>query len=411
MTKKSTKEKDVIDQILDQLDLHGMSQEELFGKDGLAKKLTARLLNKALEAEMDMHLGYKKHSNDGDGSGNSRNGYSTKKVLTGEQKTEIQVPRDRNGDFEPVIVKKYSRRLPVFNGQIISLYSNGMTTRDIQDHLKEMYDVEVSPELISNVTDAVHEDVRQWRTRPLDDVYPIVVNNSRYGYRRIHSLLHREGVAVSEKVVRRLMKEERLVVVFVKKKRYSSYRGEISPEVPNLLNRDFRSDSPGQKLLTDNITEFSIPAGKVYLSPLVDCYDGMVISWSIGTSPGAELANSMLRNGIALLDDSAKPIVHSDRGCHYRWPEWIGIMNEAGFTRSMSKKGCSPDNSACEGFFGRLKNEMFYGKDWKRVSIENFMAQVDAYIRWYNEKRIKMSLGGLSPLEFRLKNKEDKSIA
>ena len=123
---------------------------------------------------MDMHLGYKKHSNDGDGSGNSRNGYSTKKVLTGDQETEIQVPRDRNGDFEPAIVKKYSRRLPVFNDQIISLYSNGMTTRDIQEHLKEMYDVDVSAELISNVTDAVHDDVRQWRTRPLNDVYPIL---------------------------------------------------------------------------------------------------------------------------------------------------------------------------------------------------------------------------------------------
>lgn len=174
MTKRNKQEKDVIDQILEQLDLHGMSQEELFGKDGLAKQLTARLLNKALEAEMDMHLGYKKHSNDGDGSGNSRNGYSTKKVLTGDQETEIQVPRDRNGDFEPAIVKKYSRRLPVFNDQIISLYSNGMTTRDIQEHLKEMYDVDVSAELISNVTDAVHDDVRQWRTRPLNDVYPIL---------------------------------------------------------------------------------------------------------------------------------------------------------------------------------------------------------------------------------------------
>lgn len=112
MTKRNKQEKDVIDLILDQLDLHGMSQKELFGKDGLAKQLTSRLLNKALEAEMDMHLGYKKHSSDGDGSGNSRNGYSTKKVLTGDQAAEIQVPRDRNGDFEPVIVKKYSKRLP-----------------------------------------------------------------------------------------------------------------------------------------------------------------------------------------------------------------------------------------------------------------------------------------------------------
>lgn len=174
MTKKSTKEKDVIDQILDQLDLHGMTQEELFGADGLAKKLTARLLNKALEAEMDTHLGYKKHSNDGDGSGNSRNGYSEKTVITGDGEAQIKVPRDRNGEFEPEIVKKHERRLPLFNEQIISLYSRGMTTRDIQSHLKEIYDVDVSPELISNVTDAVHEDVRSWRTRPLESMYPIV---------------------------------------------------------------------------------------------------------------------------------------------------------------------------------------------------------------------------------------------
>ena len=174
MIKKSTKEKDVIDQILDKLDLHGMTQEELFGADGLAKKLTARLLNKALEAEMDTHLGYKKHSNEGDGSGNSRNGYSEKTVITGDGEAQIKVPRDRNGEFEPEIVKKHERRLPLFNEQIISLYSRGMTTRDIQSHLKEIYDVDVSPELISNVTDAVHEDVRSWRTRPLESMYPIV---------------------------------------------------------------------------------------------------------------------------------------------------------------------------------------------------------------------------------------------
>ena len=174
MIKKSTKEKDVINQILDKLDLHGMTQEELFGADGLAKKLTARLLNKALEAEMDTHLGYKKHSNEGDGSGNSRNGYSEKTVITGDGEAQIKVPRDRNGEFEPEIVKKHERRLPLFNEQIISLYSRGMTTRDIQSHLKEIYDVDVSPELISNVTDAVHEDVRSWRTRPLESMYPIV---------------------------------------------------------------------------------------------------------------------------------------------------------------------------------------------------------------------------------------------
>ena len=176
MTKKHEPEpKDaIIEQIVSQLDLSGMTQEELFGDNGLVRSLTSRLLNRILETEMDVHLGYKKNSNEGDNSGNSRNGYSKKTVLTQAQEVELNVPRDRNSEFEPEIVPKYAKRLPLFNDQIISLYSRGMTTRDIQAHLNEIYGVNVSPELISRVTDAVHEDVRSWRTRPLDSIYPIV---------------------------------------------------------------------------------------------------------------------------------------------------------------------------------------------------------------------------------------------
>ena len=130
--------------------------------------------------------------------------------------------------------------------------------------------------------------------------------------------------------------------------------GEISPAVPNLLKRDFHADRPNQKWLTD-LSEFAIPAGKVYLSPIVDCFDGMIVHWTMCTSPNAALANSMLDGAIAKLNENQHPIVHSDRGGHYRWPGWIERMNHAGLIRSMSKKGCSPDNSACEGFFGRLK--------------------------------------------------------
>ena len=225
-------------------------------------------------------------------------------------------------------------------------------------------------------------------------------NDGRYGSLRIWMALKRNDVVVSEKVVRRIMKEEKLRVRCVKRKKYSSYKGEISPAVPNLINRDLHADKPNEKWLTD-ITEFSIPAGKVYLSPLVDCYDGMVVSWTIGTSPNAEMANRMLSAGIAALQEDEHPIVHSDRGCHYQWPGWIELMEEAQLVRSMSKKGCSPDNSACEGFFGRMKNEMFYKKDWRGWTINQFIEEVDTYIHWYNEKRIKMSLGGMSPLEFR----------
>jgi len=134
---------------------------------------------------------------------------------------------------------------------------------------------------------------------------------------------------------------------------------------------------------------------------VVDCFDGYVPSWTRGTSPNAELVNSMLDGAVGTLGDGEHPLVHTNRGSHYRWPGWIERMDSAGLVRSMSKKGCSPDNSACEGFFGRLKNEMFYSRSWFGVSIEEFCAMLDDYIYWYNEKRIKMSLGGRSPLEYR----------
>lgn len=225
-------------------------------------------------------------------------------------------------------------------------------------------------------------------------------NRQCYGYRRLHSVLISGGNIISEKVVLRLMHEENIAVPSVKRKKYSSYKGELSPEVENLIERDFHAENPNEKWLSD-ITEFSIPAGKVYLSPIVDCFDGYVTSWTRGTSPNAEMVNSMLEGAVGTLNVGEHPLVHTDRGCQYRWPGWIERMDNAGLVRSMSKKGCSPDNSACEGFFGRLKNEMFYVRSWFGVSIGEFCALLDDYIYWYNEKRIKMSLGGRSPLDYR----------
>jgi transposase InsO family protein/transposase-like protein len=225
-------------------------------------------------------------------------------------------------------------------------------------------------------------------------------NNSRYGYRRIHALLKRDKFVVSEKVVRHLMMEENLVVACKKKRKYSSYQGDESFAAVNLIERDFRADAPNEKWLTD-ITEFSIPAGKVYLSPVVDCFDGMVTSWTIGTNPDADLVNTMLDQAILTLKDGEHPLIHSDQGGHYRWPGWVERMKERNLDRSMSRKGYAPDNAACEGFFGRLKNEMFYFRSWIGVGIEEFINILHEYLIWYNEKRIKLSLGGMSPLEYR----------
>jgi putative transposase len=213
--------------------------------------------------------------------------------------------------------------------------------------------------------------------------------------------LFRQKVFISEKVVQRLMRQESLVVPAKRRRRYSSYFGEVSPAPDNLINRDFHATEPNKKWLTD-ITEFQIPAGKVYLSPMVDCFDGLVVSWSIGTRPDADLVNTMLDAAIERIANSSdQPVVHSDRGAHYRWPGWLSRIADAKLIRSMSRKGCSPDNAACEGFFGRLKTELFYSRDWHTTTIDQFIQVVDSYIHWYNEKRIKISLGSLSPFEYR----------
>jgi len=222
-----------------------------------------------------------------------------------------------------------------------------------------------------------------------------------YGYRRITAV-----VDVGEWTVRGIMKDEGLVACAAKKKRrYSSYEGEISEAPPNLLRDErgkhhFGAEKPNELWITD-VTEFHVPAGKVYLSPIVDCFDGMPLSWSISTSPDAEMANSSLLGACGWLDDGDHPKIHSDRGGHDRWPGWIKICEENGLVRSMSRKGCSPDNARCEGFFGRLKIEFFYGCDWTGVTIEEFMEMLDSYLRWYRDVRVKSDLGYRSPMQYR----------
>ena len=149
-----------VDRLLDELIKNCDSPDDLIGKDGLLKQLTAGLVERMLESEMTDHLGYEKHASDGKNSGNSRNGRTPKTLKTDRGEIPIEVPRDRNGDFEPQIVRKHQRRFDGFDDTIISLYSRGMSTRAIRDHLKELYGVDVSPSLLSSVTDDVIDEVK-----------------------------------------------------------------------------------------------------------------------------------------------------------------------------------------------------------------------------------------------------------
>ena len=161
-------------ELLDQLLANYEKPEDLTGENGLFKQLKKALIERALGAELTEHLGYEKGDPAGRGSGNSRNGTSSKSILTEDGEIEITVPRDRAGSFEPQLIAKGQTRFDGFDDKILSLYARGMTVREIQGHLAELYGAEVSPDLISRVTDAVLEEVREWQSRPLDAVYPIV---------------------------------------------------------------------------------------------------------------------------------------------------------------------------------------------------------------------------------------------
>ena len=219
-----------------------------------------------------------------------------------------------------------------------------------------------------------------------------------YGYRRVHAELARSGVRCSEKRVRRVMAEEGLEARSTARSphRWSSYAGEDGRAVaPNLLLRDGRRDShdfsaarPGERVVTD-VTEFRLgPRGpRCYLSAAVDLFDGRVVAWSAGPSPSKALVQGMLGQLEGRLEPSC--VVHSDRGWHYRTPDWVAACEAMGARRSMSRRGHSPDNAACEAFFGRLKVELFHLGDWEGWTPGRFAELLGRYIEWYNSGRLK----------------------
>jgi len=185
--------RDEADKLIDEL-IAGKTPEEIVGEGGLLQALTKRVYERALEGEMTHHLGYPPQAPEGRNSGNSRNGKTSKRVKTDSGDVSLSIPRDRNGEFEPQLVKKHQRRLPGFDEKVLALYARGLTTRDIQGHLEELYQSEVSPALISAVTDTVLEEVTAWQSRPLEAVYPIVYLDA------IHLKLRQSGQVKNQAV-------------------------------------------------------------------------------------------------------------------------------------------------------------------------------------------------------------------
>ncbi|MGP4059278.1 IS3 family transposase [Halobacillus sp. H74] len=222
--------------------------------------------------------------------------------------------------------------------------------------------------------------------------------NGTYGYRRIQNDLQNQGLHVNHKKVYRLMKELGLQC-HVRMKKYKSYKGRVGKVADNLLNREFNAEKPHQKWVTD-ITEFKLFGEKLYLSPILDLFNGEIITYTIGSRPTYSLVGEMLEKGLEHLNESDKLLMHSDQGWHYQMLPYRQRLKEAGITQSMSRKGNCHDNAVIENFFGIMKSELLYYKEFK--SVEHFKNELRAFMDDYNHERIKSKLR-MSPVQFRKK--------
>lgn len=236
----------------------------------------------------------------------------------------------------------------------------------------------------------------------IQDIYNEHKRN--YGYRRVTLELRNRGFVVNHKKVQRLMKVLGLTARIRRKRKYSSYQGEIGKKAENLIQRQFEASRPMEKCYTD-VTEFAIPNStqKLYLSPVLDGFNSEIIAYHLSTSPNLEQVKVMLEQAFT-EKHYENTILHSDQGWQYQHDSYHRFLESKGIQASMSRKGNSPDNGMMESFFGILKSEMFYGYEKSFQSLNQLEQAIVDYIDYYNNKRIKIKLKGLSPVQYRTKS-------
>ena len=222
-------------------------------------------------------------------------------------------------------------------------------------------------------------------------------HRGRYGYRRITAEMCNRGFELNHKTVQRLMTEMALKSQ-IRKVRYRSYRGEVGRIAPNIVNRDFKAPAPNRKWATD-VTQINIGAEKIYLSPILDMFNGEIISYNISRSPNLEQVFDMLDKAFSRFECLDGLVLHSDQGWQYQHYGYRKRLEEHGVIQSMSRKGNCLDNAVAENFFGIMKSELLYAEKFE--SAEAFIKALEEYIDYYNNKRIKSRLKGKSPVQYR----------
>jgi putative transposase len=222
-------------------------------------------------------------------------------------------------------------------------------------------------------------------------------HKGRYGYRRITLEINKRGPLINHKTVLKLMRELGLKSL-IRVKRYKSYKGQIGLTAPNILQRNFKTVKPNKKWATD-ITEFKVLGNKLYLSPIIDLFNGEIISYDLSEKPDFKQVVAMLKMSFKKISNHKNLILHSDQGWQYQMKQYRRLLQDKGITQSMSRKGNCLDNAVIESFFGILKSELFYLNKYE--SISQLKKDIKEYIEYYNNERIKKDLSGMSPIEYR----------
>ena len=230
-------------------------------------------------------------------------------------------------------------------------------------------------------------------------------HKGRYGYRRVHMELEAEGVHINHKTVQKLMNEMGLKGIR-KKRQYKSYKGKVGHVAPNLLHRDFHAERPLQKCATD-VTQISVGGKWCYFSPIIDMFNGEIITYTISDRPNLQMVTGMLRRAFHTHPHLEGMLLHSDQGWLYQHSDYRHLLLEHGIVQSMSRKGNCLDNSVMENFFGLMKNELLYNNRFE--SMEEFKCQLRKYIHYYNNQRIKLKLR-TNPVQYRLNHINNRSI-
>ena len=249
-------------------------------------------------------------------------------------------------------------------------------------HLKQLNKIDKYKEIKEEILSIFHE------------------NKGFYGYRRITLELRNRGFIINHKTVSRLMNLLELKSIQRPKRRYNSYKGTIGKIADNLLNRNFKAKNPNEKWATD-VTEFKVNNEKLYLSPIIDLFNGEIISYNLSRHPVFNQVVDMLKKAFNKIPDNTNLILHSDQGWQYQMKQYQAMLADKGIRQSMSRKGNCLDNGCAENFFGILKSEMFYPKEKEYKNIEELEKDIIEYIEYYNNVRIKSKLKGMSPVQYR----------